>query len=91
MSYALVEAAFASARRHLKDARVAEQNALIFALAVYKGGEPARRARFLRAYWDKKRRLHLEEALRVRRNIHLIRAEIRKLEAAGTTPPRTAA
>lgn len=70
---------FAAARRHLADARVAQRNAVYFGMRRYHAGRAGRDARLLAKHWDQKRAMWLREALRVRTNIHALRAEVRRL------------
>lgn len=87
----LLDSCFAAARRHLAAAKVAQKNALIWGLDVYKGGCRGERARMMRRHWHRQRAASLEEALRVRRKIHELRAQLRRLELDDTIPPRSAA
>lgn len=79
-----VEAAFAQARKCLRDARVAQENALIFALQVYEGGAVGRTARRLHPHWHRKRGLWLREALEARANAKEIRRRFRAALAKGS-------
>lgn len=87
----LLEASYAAARRHLKNAREAQKQALLFGMLVYKAGARGRGARMLRKTWDDKRSMWLREALAVRSKIRLLRAELRRLELEDTIPPQAAA
>lgn len=87
----LVASCYAAARRSLERARVAQQNALIFAVDVYRGGALGRRGRRLQKEWHQRRAVHLAEVLRIRRQIRELRAELRRLELDDTLPPRSAA
>lgn len=86
---ALVEAAYASARRQLKDARIAQQNAVWWGMMIYKPGKRGADARRMRKHWDEKRGAWLDRALAIRRNIRQLRVEIARLELAATlaAPP----
>lgn len=79
-AHPFVEAAFAAARKHLQDARTAQQNAVLFGMKRYKAGKLGRDARFMAHTWHQKRKLHLADALRVRKAIHHLRAELRRHE-----------
>lgn len=85
-----VEAAYAAARRQLREARRAQQDAVLFGMAVYKGGRLGKDARYLRERKDAQRTMHLREALRIRATIKKLRAEIRALERQATKPPHAA-
>lgn len=84
----LVGSSYAAARTHLKRARTAQGEALYYALYVYHGGIRGSTARVKRAHWDTLRSAHIGEALRIRRQIVRLRAELRNLSLNDTIPPQ---
>ncbi len=73
-----VEAAYAAARKQIKLARRAQQDAVYFGTLIYRAGPRGVYARENRDDCDKARASHLAEALRIRGNIR----ELRTLERA---------
>ena len=90
MSDTILGSCYAAARKQLGDARVAQQNAVIWGMQVYKAGRTGEKARFMRKHWHRQRRSRLEEALRIRTRIRELRAQLRELEQGNTEPPRAA-
>lgn len=86
----LLGSCYAAARKQLADARVAQQNAVIWGMQVYWAGKAGRKARMMRRYWHRRRDSHVREALRIRTKIHALRAELARLAARDTEPPRAA-
>jgi hypothetical protein len=89
---AFITATLAAARANLHRASVAQENALIFALEVYRPGARGIDARKQRDFWDRKRAAFLREALRERANWKALRRLARESERIGladTKPPES--
>lgn len=94
MTHPLLDSSFAAARKHLVEAREAQGHAIRAAIHFYRGGRLGRVAHYDFRRWDERRTAHLQEALRIRKRIHQLRAELRRFAALAledTIPPHTAA
>lgn len=81
-AHAFVDSTFAAARLHLKSARVAQVNALIWGRGIYLAGYKGRTARRMTKYWHAKRAMWIGEAMAERQ-----RAKILRMVCAPTERP----
>lgn len=82
-----VASGFAVARRHLADARLAQDRAMSCLLDWYGGGVIGKRARRLWQLYDGHRSYHLAQALEARARAKRLRTELRQRVEADTVPP----
>jgi hypothetical protein len=81
---AFVMSTFASARKALAAARVAQENALLFALDQYAAGPKGHAARRQMLFWHGRRAMYLRQALSER-----AKAKRLRLTIADTMPPES--
>lgn len=87
MQHPFVASGFATARKHLADAKLAQERAYTCLLDWYGGGRRGRQARRLWPMFDAHRTWHLRQALEARARVKRLRAELRRQVEADTVPP----
>lgn len=76
MSHPFVGSGYAVARAFLRKARVAQENALLFAIAVYAAGDEGLVARQMRDYWDARRHYFIRQAMAARIKAKELREQV---------------